>query len=79
MNMVKTRLASGAAAFVFGLATIGGTALTIAAPAYAAPGASGTTSSSGSTSTSGNQPVIHGKDQVQQVLKVRSGAEQYSG
>ena len=35
--MIKTRIASTAALATFGLAAIGGTALTIAAPANAAP------------------------------------------
>jgi len=47
--MIKTRIASTAAAFVVGLAAIGGTALTIAVPANAAPSSSGTSSSSTST------------------------------
>ena len=46
--MIKTRIASTAAAFVVRLAAVGGTALTIAVPANAAPGASGATSSSAS-------------------------------
>jgi hypothetical protein len=44
--MIKTRIASTAALFTFGLAAIGGTVLTVAAPANAAPKASDTTSSS---------------------------------
>jgi len=44
--MIKTRIASTAALATFGLAALGGTALTIAAPANAAPKASDTTSSS---------------------------------
>ena len=44
--MIKTRIAGTAALFTFGFAAIGGTALTIAAPANAAPKASDTTSSS---------------------------------
>jgi hypothetical protein len=43
MNSTKTRFASTAVAFVFGSAAVGGTALTIAAPANAAPGPSDTT------------------------------------
>jgi hypothetical protein len=44
--MIKTRIASTAALATFGVAAIGGTALTIAAPANAAPDLSGTTVSS---------------------------------
>ena len=44
--MIKTRIASTAAVFTFGLAAIGSTALTIAAPANAAPRLSDTASSS---------------------------------
>ena len=43
--MIKTRIASTAALATFGLAALGGTALTIAAPANAAPKAPDTTSS----------------------------------
>ena len=49
--MIKTRIVGAAAASVFGLAAVAGTALTIAAPAYAAPGK---TSTSGTT-----QPIGH--------------------
>jgi hypothetical protein len=48
--MTKTRIASTAAVFTFGLAAIGGTVLTIAAPANAAP----------STSVSGGEVHSHG-------------------
>ena len=48
--MIKTRIAGTAALFTFGLAAIGGTALTIATPAYADTGAAGSTSSSGGSS-----------------------------
>ena len=37
LKMIKTRIASAAAAFMCGLAAIGGTVLTVAAPANAAP------------------------------------------
>jgi len=46
--MIKARIASAAATVVVGIATIGGTALTIAVPANAAPSPSGTTSSEAS-------------------------------
>jgi hypothetical protein len=53
--MIKTRIASAAAIFAFGLAAVGGTVLTVAAPANAAPSASGTSSSSGNGSWQPNQ------------------------
>ena len=46
--MIKTRIASTAAAFVVGIAAIGGTALTIAVPANAAPSSSAPSASTGS-------------------------------
>ena len=48
--MIKTRIASTAALFTFGIAALGGTALVVAAPGNADTGASSSTSSS---STSG--------------------------
>ena len=44
--MFKTRIASTAALFTFGLAALGGTALAVAAPGNADTGASSSTSSS---------------------------------
>ena len=64
--MFKTRIASTTALFTFGLAAIGGTALAVAAPGYAAPdstsssGSSSTSSSDGKHSTPGSTPS-HGK------------------
>jgi hypothetical protein len=51
--MIKTRIASAAAVFTFGLAALGGTVVAVAAPAYAAPSSSDSSSSSGSTPSSG--------------------------
>jgi hypothetical protein len=51
--MLKTRIAGTAALFAFGLAAIGGTVLTIAAPANAAPSDAGTSSSASGASPSG--------------------------
>ena len=44
--MIKTRIASTAALFTFGIAALGGTALVVAAPGNADTGASSSTSSS---------------------------------
>ena len=44
--MIKTRIASTAALFTFGVAALGGTVVAIAAPANAAPSASGSSSTS---------------------------------
>ena len=49
--MIKTRIASTAALFTFGVAALGGTVVAIAAPADAAPSASGSSSTSASTGT----------------------------
>ena len=50
--MIKTRIASAAAVFTFGLAALGGTVVAIAAPANAE---TNTTSSSSSSQTSGDK------------------------
>jgi hypothetical protein len=55
--VIKTRIASTAAVFTFGLAAIGGTVLTVAAPANAAPNASDPTVSSRESNKVA--PVIH--------------------
>lgn len=58
--MIKTRIAGTAALVTFGLAALGGAVLTVAAPANAAPAASGTTSdttSTGPTSKVGSTPT----------------------
>ena len=49
--MIKTRIASAAAVFTFGMGALGGTVVAIAAPANATPGASGTTSTSDTSTT----------------------------
>ena len=54
--MIKTRIAGTAALFSFGLAAIGGTVLTVAAPANAAPKAPDTTSSRESNKV---EPELH--------------------
>ena len=58
--MIKTRIASAAALFTFGLAALGGTFLTIAAPANASTGApsASTSSAEPSTHTSSGAPAI---------------------
>lgn len=59
--MIKTRLASAAAVFTFGLAALGGTALAIAEPANAE---TVTSSTSGSMSTSGTASTSDTSGQV---------------
>jgi hypothetical protein len=54
--MIKTRIASTTAAFVVGLAAIGGTALTIAVPATAAPSSLAPSASTGSDQHDGKTP-----------------------
>jgi hypothetical protein len=54
MVTIKHFVASSAIAGVLGLAAIGGVALTVAAPANAAPSTSGSTSASGTASTAGS-------------------------
>jgi hypothetical protein len=55
--MIKTRIASTAAVFTFGLAAVGGTVVAIAAPANAETGSAG---SSSSASTDGpDQGTVH--------------------
>jgi hypothetical protein len=57
--MIKTRIASTAALCTFGLAALGGAALTIAAPANAAPHASDTTTTSSSDTGRRFEPAQH--------------------
>ena len=55
--MIKTRIAGTAALFTFGLAALGGTVVAVAAPAYATPGSSGSSSPLGpSGPSSGSNP-----------------------
>jgi hypothetical protein len=55
--MIKTRFAGTAAVFTFGLAALGGTVVAIAAPANAAPSASGTASASNTSTTPDRHPI----------------------
>jgi hypothetical protein len=56
--MIKTRVASAAAASLFGLAALAGTVVTVAAPAHASSGAPSAHGSSGAPSASASSAGV---------------------